>query len=75
MSRLKKIIREKCPNCEVGDIFISKGNLFQLKMPKMHHTCPHCQHKFEKEPGYFFGAMYVSYALVVAQGIFIYLLA
>ena len=29
----------------------------------MHPTCPVCDHKFEREPGYFVGAMYVSYAL------------
>ncbi len=74
MSRLGKIIQEKCPNCEQGDIFISKGNVFKLKMPRMHQSCSHCQHKFEREPGYFFGAMYVSYAFVVAQGIATYVI-
>ena len=28
----------------------------------MHETCPVCDHRFEREPGYFVGAMYVSYA-------------
>jgi hypothetical protein len=31
----------------------------------MHESCSCCGEKFEKEPGYFFGAMYVSYALMV----------
>ena len=33
----------------------------------MNEKCPSCQFKFEKEPGFFFGAMYVSYALSIAE--------
>jgi hypothetical protein len=32
-------------------------------------SCVHCELKYEKEPGFFYGAMYVSYALT--SGIFI----
>lgn len=28
----------------------------------MHERCPHCGLKYEVEPGFFIGAMYVSYA-------------
>jgi hypothetical protein len=28
-------------------------------------SCPRCGHRFEREPGFFQGAMYVSYALGV----------
>ena len=31
----------------------------------MHPVCPVCGLRFEREPGYFTGAMYVSYALAV----------
>lgn len=31
----------------------------------MHLQCSHCDEKYEKEPGGFYGAMYVSYALMV----------
>jgi hypothetical protein len=31
----------------------------------MHATCPECALRFEREPGYFTGAMYVSYALAL----------
>ncbi|WP_313189623.1 DUF983 domain-containing protein [Sphingobacterium sp.] len=33
----------------------------------MLERCPACELKFEKEPGYFYVAMYVSYALSVAE--------
>lgn len=29
----------------------------------MHRTCPECGLVFEREPGYFLGAMYLSYGL------------
>ncbi|GAA4167473.1 hypothetical protein GCM10022218_00850 [Sphingobacterium ginsenosidimutans] len=33
----------------------------------MNDVCPHCGVKYEVEPGYFYAAMYVSYALSVAE--------
>lgn len=32
----------------------------------MYPTCPVCKADFEREPGFYFGAAYVSYALTVA---------
>jgi hypothetical protein len=32
----------------------------------MNRTCPVCNIEFEREPGYFLGAMYFSYAMGVA---------
>ena len=31
----------------------------------MHDHCPVCDLRFDREPGYFLGAMYVSYALAL----------
>jgi len=33
--------------------------------PKMHERCPVCDLKFEREEGYFLGAMYISYGLAL----------
>jgi len=37
----------------------------------MHERCPVCALKFEREPGYFLGAMYISYgvALITIVGL------
>jgi hypothetical protein len=35
----------------------------------MHDHCPVCDLKFEREPGYFLGAMYFSYGLAIATGL------
>ncbi|MCG2611950.1 DUF983 domain-containing protein [Flavobacterium sp. SM15] len=74
MSVLMNILGEKCPKCEKGKVFAEKGNIFLLRMPKMNTSCSHCHHKFEKEPGYFFGSMFVSYAVAVAEMVVFFLI-
>lgn len=49
------ILHLRCPRCHHGRVF--KG-LFA-----MNERCGVCALKFEREPGYFVGAMYISYAL------------
>lgn len=71
---VKKIAKGKCPICDTGDVFESDGNILLLKSPKMNTTCDHCGHKYETEPGFFFGAMFVSYALIVAELIMVFFL-
>jgi uncharacterized protein (DUF983 family) len=44
----------------VGSIF--RYSIFR-GFPKMHERCSVCDLKFDREPGYFLGAMYVSYGL------------
>jgi len=60
------VLNNKCPNCHEGDVFIGKSAYDFKTFDKLHETCEHCGHKYEKEPGFFYGAMYVSYALMVA---------
>lgn len=64
--KLYSILNSKCPKCHEGDVYVSK-NPYQIKdFGKALEKCPHCNFKYEKEPGFFYGAMYVSYALTVA---------
>ncbi|MCW3075552.1 MAG: hypothetical protein JWO32_161 [Bacteroidetes bacterium] len=65
------IVKEKCPFCEKGKVFKKKKFLFQ--MPKINDNCTSCGKDFNGEPGYFFGAMYVSYGFAVALGILTFL--
>lgn len=53
----------KCPRCHTGKIF-SSPNPYSRDALKMEKTCSHCGEKYEKETGFFYGAMYVSYALM-----------
>lgn len=58
-------LHAKCPKCRRGDIFAN--SMYGLKAQKMNVNCPHCDFKFEREPGYFYVSMFVSYAFNVAQ--------
>jgi uncharacterized protein (DUF983 family) len=60
LSTLGSILRQRCPRCRMGSIF--RYSIFR-GFPKMHDRCSFCDLKFEREPGYFLGAMYFSYAL------------
>ena len=62
---LFSVFRNKCPKCHQGDFFEYKQP-FRKDFDKIHTHCSNCHLKYEKEPGFFFGAMYVSYALMVA---------
>lgn len=39
----------------------------------MHENCPHCGLRYQIEPSFFYGAMYVSYAYTVAIFVATYL--
>ncbi|WP_093025500.1 DUF983 domain-containing protein [Pustulibacterium marinum] len=75
MIPLFAVFKCKCPRCQEGAIFktTGKGSLFSY--PKMHSRCLKCNYLFDKEPGFFFGAMFVSYALAVAEFIGFFILA
>lgn len=51
----------KCARCRKGDMF--KGPFTS----NTKHQCESCGLTFERHPGYFYTAMYVSYAMSVAE--------
>lgn len=61
----KAALSSKCPRCRTGNLFAN--SMYGFKTQKMHEVCPHCGLRFEKEPGYFYVAMFISYGLNVAQ--------
>ena len=69
MASLTSIVKCKCPNCEKGDVY-QKHHFFSYA--KMNESCEICKYSFDKEPGFFYGAMYVSYAFTVAQCVTIF---
>jgi hypothetical protein len=69
-SKFYAIINFKCPSCRKGKIF--KGNTYSKKLAEMHEKCSVCSENFKREPGFYFGAAYVSYALGVALWVALY---
>jgi uncharacterized protein (DUF983 family) len=59
---LVDIFRQRCPRCRRGSIFLSS---IYLGFPKMCQRCPACDLKFQREEGYFLGAMYISFGLAL----------
>jgi uncharacterized protein (DUF983 family) len=56
-SRWRAILQQRCPSCLEGRVYA--GTL------RMNERCPACGHRFQREPGYFLGAMYFSYPLSI----------
>ena len=67
MGKVIDVLTCKCPKCRKGKMFKNLKNLLLFRMSKMNTICAECNFKFEKEPGFFFGAMFVRYALVAAE--------
>ena len=68
-TKLYSIFNNKCPRCHEGDFYVKPGFFVLKNGLKMHENCTHCGLKYTIEPSFFYGAMYVSYALTVAIAI------
>lgn len=67
MGKLHSIATNTCPKCNVGEFF-QTNNPYDLKnFDKTNANCPYCSESFLREPGFYIGAMYISYALTVAM--------
>ena len=73
-SKIYSIILNKCPKCHDGAFFEDNNPLNLKKVLKMNSNCPNCGFKYEIEPSFFFGAMYVSYALTIAAAIITFII-
>src|SRR3712207_3687569 len=67
-SFLSAIINAKCPRCREGNMF-PPGTLYTRRFADMYPECSCCGQTFEPEPGYYYGAMYVSFGF--STGIFL----
>ncbi len=63
-TKFEAMLEARCPRCREGKIFVYPW--WQVgKFSRMHEHCPHCGMRYEVEPGLFFGAMFISYAISV----------
>jgi uncharacterized protein (DUF983 family) len=70
-TKLYSIVHQRCPRCQEQDMF--KYSAFSPRFAVMNKSCPGCGFDFIQEPSFYFGAMYVSYAIQVAVFIAVYL--
>ncbi len=59
-SKIYSIFNLKCPRCHKGDLFETPTFSFQRPF-EMPDRCPHCGQRFMPEPGFYYGAMFISY--------------
>lgn len=74
-SKLAAMSEARCPQCREGKMF--KYSFLRVdKFSEMNERCPVCGLRFEVEPGFWFGAMFISYAntigLLVVLGVSIF---
>ncbi len=65
ISKLQAVVACKCPRCREGAIF--SGRMYAFKAQGTNEFCPSCNLRFEREPGFFYVAMFISYAMNVAE--------
>jgi uncharacterized protein (DUF983 family) len=62
-SKSYSIFAFKCPRCHEGDLYFTPT--FGLKrLFDMREKCPNCEQRYELETGFYWGAMFISYAVV-----------
>ncbi len=74
-SKLNSILTGSCPRCQNESMYLDKNPLHFSKVLKMKESCSHCGLKYQIEPSFFYGAMYVSYALNVALSIAVFVIS
>ena len=71
---LSATINNKCPRCHAAKVF-ENNNPYSFKNGlTMRKHCISCGLKYEREVGYFYGSMYVSYGLQTALVTCMYIL-
>ncbi|HHM20642.1 MAG TPA: DUF983 domain-containing protein [Bacteroidetes bacterium] len=61
-TKLYSIFNMKCPRCQEGDLF--ETGSFSFKKPfDMPEQCPVCGQKYFLGPGFYYGAMFISYII------------
>ncbi|MEO7081438.1 MAG: hypothetical protein ABIY71_07920, partial [Flavobacteriales bacterium] len=70
-TKLYSILNFKCPYCHEGDFFVAHP--YNLKrVGDLHDRCSECNGRYTIEPGFYYGAMYVSYAMGTALAVSIW---
>lgn len=74
-NKLYSVFNNKCPQCQEGRFFQHGITLNLKKNLMVDEHCESCGLKYMIEPSFFYGAMYVSYALTVAMAVAIFIVS
>ena len=67
--KLYSILTGSCPKCHQESMYVEKNPYQLTTLYKMNEKCGHCGTIYQIEPSFFYGAMYVSYAVSIAFGV------
>ena len=73
-SKVYSILTGTCPKCHNESMYLDQNPFHLTKVLKMNDHCSHCGLKYQIEPSFFYGALYVSYGLNVTLGIVTFIL-
>ncbi|QBA64978.1 DUF983 domain-containing protein [Muriicola soli] len=65
-SKLYSILTGSCPKCHMESMYKVQNPYLIGSIFEMNERCSHCKTKYKIEPSFFYGAMYVSYAVGIA---------
>ena len=67
-SKMYSILFNKCPRCHVGSFWASNNPFRNMVFSTKNtcQTCENCSLDYELEVGFWYGCMYISYAISVA---------
>lgn len=67
--KIYSIAHLKCPRCQEGNLFIDRNAYNFKNMLEMPRLCPVCSQRFDVEPGFYSGALWISFPIIVLIGI------
>lgn len=74
-TKVYSIFTGTCPVCQEESMY-RQNNPYKLReVFEMHERCSNCGTKYKIEPSFFYGAMYVSYAVGVAFSVAAFIIA
>lgn len=73
--KLYSILTGSCPVCHEESMYKEKNPYKLNRIFEMHERCSNCGTKYKIEPSFFYGAMYVSYAVGVAFAVAAFIIA
>lgn len=73
-SKLYSILTGTCPKCHSDKMFVNPNPFSISDNLKMHDNCRKCGFRYQIEPSFFFGAMYVSYGVAIAIAVAIFVI-
>lgn len=67
--KINSILTGSCPRCNEESMYKDKNMYNPSYTIKMNEKCSHCGLHYQLEPSFFYGSMYVSYAVGIAFGV------